>query len=326
MAPAVHLPVLSVTELRTEISKDCWADVIDATPSPWHGDAPYFKPAWPDTPTPSTTLDMALHNFADKHICPTLPTATLAFSDAGHAGITAQLFPTNALVQPAAEQMAVVNEAIPFQGSIFPTLAQTCPVATEMSMPCIDAHSMQQGFGHTCPGVDASDLQVHQGWYMTVDMSRANEQYVQPYDMWGADAKLAPYNTDAWRNAASDMHTVEPAPGQWSNAKDEPLIQDKAQTPASPPLENVVAEPPLAESQRTLEHRSGQCKPCAWYWRPQGCRNGEKCAYCHMCPEGELKARKKNKIDAMRMGALTPVKTSQVGTSWGLKLDSLLRQ
>lgn len=42
-------------------------------------------------------------------------------------------------------------------------------------------------------------------------------------------------------------------------------------------------------------HDSRQCKPCAWFWKPQGCQNGRHCQHCHVCPEGELKERKKAK-------------------------------
>merc|ERR1711920_858325 len=59
-------------------------------------------------------------------------------------------------------------------------------------------------------------------------------------------------------------------------------------------------------SSRTL-HDAGKCKPCAWFWKPMGCRNSAECNYCHICPDGELKARKKSKVAAMRSGALTPV-------------------
>jgi hypothetical protein len=37
------------------------------------------------------------------------------------------------------------------------------------------------------------------------------------------------------------------------------------------------------------------CKPCAFFHRTEGCTNGEKCEYCHLCPEGEIKRRKKAK-------------------------------
>jgi len=42
-------------------------------------------------------------------------------------------------------------------------------------------------------------------------------------------------------------------------------------------------------------HGTGTCKPCAWFWRPLGCMNGQECAHCHLCTAAELKARKKAK-------------------------------
>jgi len=47
-------------------------------------------------------------------------------------------------------------------------------------------------------------------------------------------------------------------------------------------------------------HGSGNCKPCAWFWKPSGCQRGQACMYCHLCPEGELKLRKKAKHAQMR--------------------------
>ena len=71
-------------------------------------------------------------------------------------------------------------------------------------------------------------------------------------------------------------------------------------------------------------HQQGQCRPCAWMWKPRGCQNADTCEYCHLCPEGELKHRKKLKIAAIRMGALGP-STDKAGMSRrGLKLSSLL--
>ena len=47
-------------------------------------------------------------------------------------------------------------------------------------------------------------------------------------------------------------------------------------------------------------HILGKCKPCAWKWKVNGCRNGDECSYCHLCPEGELKARRKAKIEKLK--------------------------
>lgn len=57
-------------------------------------------------------------------------------------------------------------------------------------------------------------------------------------------------------------------------------------------------------------HDSGRCRPCAWFWKPQGCHNERECSYCHLCLQTELKARKKTKVAAMRMGALLPANKS----------------
>lgn len=51
-------------------------------------------------------------------------------------------------------------------------------------------------------------------------------------------------------------------------------------------------------------HSSGQCKPCAWFWKPGSCSNGAACIHCHLCPEAEIRTRKKIKENAMRLGAL----------------------
>lgn len=55
------------------------------------------------------------------------------------------------------------------------------------------------------------------------------------------------------------------------------------------------ASTPNAPSRGSLLHASGQCKPCAWFWKAQGCKNDQDCQHCHLCPEGELKERKKAK-------------------------------
>lgn len=54
-------------------------------------------------------------------------------------------------------------------------------------------------------------------------------------------------------------------------------------------------------------HGSGNCNPCAWFWKPRGCASGAQCDYCHLCPDGELKRRKKLKIAEIKMGVREPV-------------------
>jgi len=60
-------------------------------------------------------------------------------------------------------------------------------------------------------------------------------------------------------------------------------------------------------------HGMGRCRPCAWFWKPVGCQNGDACQHCHLCPEGELRARKKAKAAARlaaEASATTPLQAS----------------
>jgi len=49
----------------------------------------------------------------------------------------------------------------------------------------------------------------------------------------------------------------------------------------------------------SADHESGTCKPCAFLWKDlkkPGCQNGSDCVFCHLCPPGEVKKRKKQKM------------------------------
>lgn len=47
-------------------------------------------------------------------------------------------------------------------------------------------------------------------------------------------------------------------------------------------------------------HNAGICEPCAWFWKSSGCHRGANCKFCHLCPDGTLKARKKIKQAMVR--------------------------
>jgi len=71
-------------------------------------------------------------------------------------------------------------------------------------------------------------------------------------------------------------------------------------------------------SQGSAAHGKGVCHPCAWYWKPVGCLKAQDCRYCHLCPDGELKRRRKQKVAMIRMGTLDGVnqfKTIQMRTT-----------
>jgi len=50
----------------------------------------------------------------------------------------------------------------------------------------------------------------------------------------------------------------------------------------------------------SLLHKAGLCKPCAWVHHAKGCQRGSTCEFCHTCPPGEIKKRKKEKTVLIR--------------------------
>merc|ERR1712039_1047697 len=78
--------------------------------------------------------------------------------------------------------------------------------------------------------------------------------------------------------------------------------QAQLDIPAPPGL----LPPPGTPSHGSIKHGMGECRPCSWFWKPQGCQNGAECNHCHACPIDELKTRKRAKLAMLRLGLATP--------------------
>lgn len=83
----------------------------------------------------------------------------------------------------------------------------------------------------------------------------------------------------------------------------------------------------LPPSSGSALHAAGKCSPCAWYWKPRGCQNAYQCQFCHLCPAGELKNRKKAKVASRKasssgslgdvLAATTPRQDAQAAQAVG---------
>lgn len=60
-------------------------------------------------------------------------------------------------------------------------------------------------------------------------------------------------------------------------------------------------------------HGTGNCKPCVWFWKANGCKNGQDCCHCHVCPEGEKRTRKKAKRQCQKQQKELLFKKAQEG-------------
>jgi hypothetical protein len=93
-------------------------------------------------------------------------------------------------------------------------------------------------------------------------------------------------------------------------------IDSSSMSGASCSLEEGITGGSLVKSDRrgwsagSDKHNLNQCNPCAWNWRPPGCVNGTSCLFCHMCPEGALKSRRKERV-AMIKAERSMNRTSQ---------------
>lgn len=106
-------------------------------------------------------------------------------------------------------------------------------------------------------------------------------------------------------------HTTAPA---WSLGAppllpvDVPAAQMHAQSqpPAASGSAGSLAAGGPSHSLGAELHGTGECRPCAWYYKPKGCHKGRDCTFCHMCLDGEIKNRKKAKVAAIRQSLSKP--------------------
>lgn len=59
----------------------------------------------------------------------------------------------------------------------------------------------------------------------------------------------------------------------------------------------IIGQVELVQAKAEALHQNRQCTPCNYYWyKADGCRMGSTCEFCHLCPKGEIKKRKKDKL------------------------------
>jgi hypothetical protein len=332
------------------------------TPSPWPEYAiPDFniKQSWPATPTPSdatcdvsTLANKKLHLVvaqacqapAETPECSRPAAFDLQTPECMHLMPMEGLYPALAQSCPALSEMlasSAVGQNCSIEGAY--ALAQTCPSFSGMTAPCAGSQGglpLQLNF----PGYEV-DQTLH-NVNESMIMQHAQQSWACEFNDFDSTSVGSGFVVGVqWPSFGLPQQSAtqpEQSQGQWTDLMVEQSTCNQLPVPPPPVESPPEALPPQRrlprqqqqqhqqyqqpQQQPQQQHSFGQCKPCAWFWRPQGCKNGDDCGYCHLCPEGALKARKKNKIAAMRMGALTPMKTeSQKGGGWGLKLESLLQ-
>jgi len=63
------------------------------------------------------------------------------------------------------------------------------------------------------------------------------------------------------------------------------------------------------------DHSLGTCKPCAFFFKEDGCQSGADCKFCHLCDSGEKKRRQRDKLALRRLAREEPMHSSQCAAS-----------
>jgi len=89
-----------------------------------------------------------------------------------------------------------------------------------------------------------------------------------------------------------------------------PETEQMTRSLSCPPGTFGIASDPEEDVDQTLSvgsamHFAGDCKPCAWRWKTGGCANKLSCRFCHICPDGALKKRRRAKLQDVKEAART---------------------
>lgn len=122
------------------------------------------------------------------------------------------------------------------------------------------------------------------------DASTADTSPYFPDEAYYADTRNADIADMAWHGCYPPMTTDMPFP-DFGLAGQREHLPPPWQLTGWGDFQGIPMPEVLTAG--SSKHRLGQCKPCAFAWKPEGCQSGAQCQFCHLCPPGEKQRRKK---------------------------------
>jgi len=110
---------------------------------------------------------------------------------------------------------------------------------------------------------------------------------------WDKNAPLSGF----LQGEGQERSASSPEPGPSKGRQLGDIAGDISATAAG--IETVSKGEPFYSAGSEL-HGTGECAPCMWFFKPRGCQLGVLCGFCHLCPDGELKQRRKKKDTKLR--------------------------
>jgi len=99
------------------------------------------------------------------------------------------------------------------------------------------------------------------------------------------------HSVDSEASLSSPGEETEHDKDTSSGEADEETGEDDV--PDAAGLELDLSAERIQWSEGADRHFGSLCRPCAWNWRPSGCENGSTCNFCHLCPEGALRQKRR---------------------------------
>jgi len=90
-----------------------------------------------------------------------------------------------------------------------------------------------------------------------------------------------------------------------TSSESEPPVNDGNDTSAKEKVEQQQQSAASATDRKSWSvgsklHSSGQCKPCAWNWKPSGCVQRASCIHCHLCDDNAFMAFQRDRLAALK--------------------------
>jgi hypothetical protein len=190
-----------------------------------------------------------------------------------------------------------------------------CPAWDSLRNPSLEGFFQERQI-QSCPTTPATPLEGAHWMFNPLD------SIPEPPGLEARFAEEKPLNVEPLNQAPRSLSLEECLRDIEAKYQDLEVCDDVTSTKANtnedtaPPTPDILSESEEESRPRAIsltsslglwsegsaQHSLGTCKPCAFLWKSdEGCQNGTSCKFCHMCPPGEVKRRKKDKLAVRKM-------------------------
>lgn len=158
------------------------------------------------------------------------------------------------------------------------------PIDCARVFHCATPDSLSGECGPSSPSLSSHEMHSAKQWDGLSSTDSGSSEGKADYEIISSGASIAPERLVV-RNTFIDVESEEKVPLTWNSCP--PVIMKEEFRTKYPEMEAA--------------HIRGDCRPCAYFLsKGDGCREGGRCHFCHLCPVGALKKKKKQKVKDLK--------------------------